>query len=144
MNNQIDFQIDLVTARYDWDRVLSVTTTTNTGLYGLMFGNSEHTTTTPAFVVKDAITGKVLESNTCEEPPAYVRPTYSVNVSAPSKPKSLIETMEWIKSSTNLHMFNPKFNRVEIGGMYLEGLMINSWDDSTNTGTAVFDFMTSV
>lgn len=139
MNDEIDFQIDRVTARYAWDRVLSTTTTTNTGLFGLMFGDLEHRTTTPAYRIVDALTDELIESNTDQLPSVWVKPEYVVHISGKSMPKVLVETLESFKGFGNL--LTPKIPEVDIAGHTLYDLMVTEWDESTNTGLASFLYL---
>jgi hypothetical protein len=139
MNNKIDFQIDQVTARYEWDRVLSTTRTQHKGFLGIFLEDSVSHTSVRSYRVVDAITNVLIESDTSELPPVSVRPTYVVRISGDKIPESLIETCEALKGLN--YMFNPKIAEVDVDGHTLYGLMVTQWDEKTNTGTAGIDFI---
>lgn len=139
MNNKIDFQIDQVTARYEWERVTSTTTTSHGGILGIFLEDSVTQTTVPVYRLVDALTGNLIETDTSELPNQFVRPEYVVHISGDKIPESLIETSEAFKKLN--YTFNPKFAEVEVAGHTLYGLMVTEWDEKTNKGKAIFDFM---
>jgi len=138
--NEIDFTIDQVQLRYDWEEVIAEEKTTTTVL-GFITKDTSREMFKNSYRIVDAETDEVIETNTNSLPPIHISPKLTLKYTSITQPSNIDDVLSYINGKfLECGYTMPKLT-IDRPTCTLHGVFIKEWNPQINGGTGSIDYI---